>query len=103
MKVIHTPSASTEQRSKHLSVKTDNKSDTVFKKSDFLTPGDVATKCGVNIEKAKDALKKLHFKRSIFIINGHKQPIVMRLGTNRLFVHPMAISEVKKYLDNQKG
>lgn len=99
MKDLHKFSATADQKSSLFSVKTNE----AFKKSDFLTPGEVATKCGVNTDTAREALKKLHFKRSIFVLNGHKQPIVMRLGTNRLFVHPMAVPEIKKYLDNQKG
>jgi hypothetical protein len=74
-----------------------------YTKDDYLTPGKVAKHFGIGIEKARDVMKTLVFKRAAFALNGHKSQIVVRFGKqNGLFLHPMAIEAFKKHLSEQK-
>ena len=76
-----------------------------YKREDFLTPGMVAKKFKISTEQALGTMKKLAFKRAYFALNGHKSPIVTRLGSHnskQVFLHPMAIQAFQDILDKQK-
>jgi hypothetical protein len=75
----------------------------IYTKDDFMTPGQVAKKFNITLEQAKNTMKDLVFKRSIFMLNGHKAPIVTRLGKPAsIYLHPMGIAAFQKHLDEQK-
>ena len=74
-----------------------------YTKDDYLSPSQVAKKFNISLEKAKNLMKKLIFKRAIFVLNGHKAPIITRLGKEKsIYLHPMGISAFQKYLEEQK-
>ena len=74
-----------------------------YTKDDYLTPSAVAKKFDITLDQARNTMKTLVFKRSIFILNGHKAPIVTRLGKDKaLYLHPMGIEAFKKHLGEQK-
>ena len=75
-----------------------------YTKSDYLTPGKVAEKFGISIEKAKNIMKDLIFKRASFALNAHKAPIVTKMGKSGecMYLHPLALEAFQKYIDPQK-
>ena len=74
-----------------------------YTKDDYLTPTQVAKKFNFTLDQAKNTMKNLIFKRAIFMLNGHKAPIVTRLGkAASMYLHPMGIEAFKKHLSEQK-
>lgn len=76
-----------------------------YTRADYLTPGKVAQRFGITLERAKDLMKSLVFKRATFGVNGHKSQIVVRLGKGTgtaLYLHPLAIEAFQKYIGERK-
>ena len=105
MKSIHDVFLTKEKEEKLLSVGGRFSSSATYTKNDYLTPGKVAKKFGISTEKAKDIMKNLLLKRTIFALNGHKAQIVTKLGKtsgSSMFLHPLALEVFKKHISEQK-
>ena len=102
MKPVHHQIATKEDRENIPSVGTSIHPATNYTKDDFLTPARVAKKFGITTKQATDLMKKLAFNRAVFILNGHKSPIIIRLNGS-IHLHPMAFDVFQQQINNQKA
>ena len=102
MKSVHNNYATKEDMEKMLTIGSILHPVTNYTKDDFLTPARVAQKFGISTEKAKEIMKQINFKKTVFALNGHKTPVIIRFNRGTLKLHPMAFQVFQEYIDNQK-
>ena len=103
MKSLHHFYTTKEKKEKLTSVGESFTTGKTYTKDDFLTPGKVAKKLNISTEIARQAMKKLQFKQAVFLLNGHKSRVIVNLGKNGPYLHPMALNYFQEYVDNQKA
>ena len=104
MKSVHKAFASSEARKNLISVGSAANPATKYTKSDFLTPTKVGEKFSISTQDATKLMEKLYKRQATFILNGHKSPVVLKMGKSHTFLlHPMANIVFQQQLDNQKG
>ena len=104
MKSVHASFASSEARKNLVSVGSAANPESGYTKSDFLTPSKVGQKFAISTAEAEKLMKKLYMRQATFVLNGHKSPVVLKIGKNHSFyLHPMANAVFQQQLDNQKG
>ena len=75
-----------------------------YSKADFLTPGKVAEKFGISIEKVKTLMQQMERHNASFVLNGRMARIVVNMGKRGcLYLHPMATEIFQQRLNQQKG
>lgn len=101
MKSVHGKSATIEDCKRLKTVGSLAKPITTYTKDDYLTPAKVAKQFNISTEKAKSIMKTLIFKHATFVINGHKSPVIVYMGTGTPRLHPLAIDIFREYIDKQ--
>lgn len=103
MKSVHGKSATAEDCKRLKTVGSLTNPITTYSKDDYLTPAKVAKRFDISTEKAKSIMKTLIFKHATFVINGHKSPVIVNMGTGTPRLHPLAIDIFQDYLNKQKA
>ena len=103
MKSVHNKNITKEEAKKMVNVGTINKPVNTYTKDDYLTAAKLEKKFDISTTEARKKKKKLNFKRAVFALNGHKTPVIVRLGTSStLKAHPMAMEVIQQEINKQK-
>ena len=101
MKYLVNISATKEEKEKLFSVGEAFHPVTNFTRADFLTPAMVGKKFDLTTKEAMEFMKKLCSKRAVFVLNGHKMPIILRMN-RYLYLHPMAVEAFQQQINQRK-
>ena len=75
-----------------------------FTKADFMTPEQVAEKFKISTQEAKKLMLYLFKYKKLFIVNGHKSPIIVKIDKNTgIVLHPLGTPAFEQYLQKQRG
>ena len=104
MKSVHHAFVTTESKQNLVSIGTPSNPNKSFTKADFMPPHKVAKQFNIPIETARELMKTLLIRQTIFVLNGHKAQVVSSLGKEKgLFLHPLATEIFQEFLTKQRN